>query len=232
MAKTMTQTLWRVAHMLAADMALNRVSKNLVRGASEYLLHYPEAALLEYAEHLESLGDLFAAGESGKLERVDFRRALQRVKSWPTEAQETRLLLEWVARLIAYYEQHPEEARDRSLLNFERLRSGRHLEGVVRECKKGTIWVQVASGQWGRGRRQGEEVGDRVRVEITQAHSPTDFRVKVERVIQRVARPEPAQEESSPVEDIPEPPDSDDEVSESAKDFMAFLQKKWSEEEE
>lgn len=223
---------WRTVHRLAAELALNRVSKNLVQDVVTYLRAYPETPLLDYAARLKQLseGGYFQAGKSGPYERVDLHNALKRV-SVPDEA-DPALQLSWVARLIEYYTQVKLRAAHISDLSLPEPRRGEHLDGMVREMSRSTMWVRVASGQWGRARRSRDvDVGDEVEVEVTRVRSPVDFDVNFVRVIRRATPVTPTVPESEPeplLIDVSE--ERDKEISEAADDFMAFLRQQWDKE--
>jgi hypothetical protein len=232
-----TKVKWRKVHPLAAELALNRVSKNLVQDVVTYLRAYPETPLLAYAKRLKQLSaeGYFQAGKSGPYERLDLYDALKRVKI-PDDA-DPALQLAWVARLIEYYTQHLHIAARASGLGLRKRRRGEQLSGTVREAFKSTAWVQVTSGQWGRARRRfNVEAGDEVTVQVTQARSRVDFDVDIVRVTKRrppqtlpeVCQPTPASEE--PFIEVSE--ERDEEISQAADDFMAFLQQKWESAEE
>lgn len=223
----MTDRMWTIAHTLAADMALNQVSKNLVRQAAEYLRQTPQASLTDYLDRLEQLGDYFTAGKGGQLERADLRRVLERVK-WPQDLQKTLVVLGWTARLVEYYTHHRQEALERCGLQFLQLRRGDHRDGIVRNRWQNTVWVAIAPAQWGRAsRRHNVEIGDEVQVAVTRVTNPTRFDVEIVSVKQRAA-PMPSRSEQPP--EPPAPPEPE-EVSDKAKDIFAAFQKIWAEQE-
>lgn len=231
----MTDQMWRVAHTLAADLALSQVSKNLVQQAAGYVRQAAQASLADYLDRLEQLGDYFAAGKGGPLERVDLRRVLQRVKKWPQNVGETLAILRWTARLVGYYECNRQDAAARCGLDFVSLRQGDHYSGVVRDRHQDTVWVVVAPGQWGRASyRYGVEIGDEVEVAVTRVtDSPVQFDVEIVSVKQRaVSVPEqrkvPA-EVVAPPESKGEEPDA---ISKRAAELLESFQKTWAEEEE
>lgn len=205
----MTERMWEIAHTLAADLALNRVSKNLVQQTAGYLRSRPAASLSDYLARLERLGDAFAGGKSGRLERADLRRALGRVE-WPEDARRV-LILGWIARLVDYYAEHQAEAAQESRIEFVNMYPGQSLEGTVRERdkKRKQMWVAVAPGQWGVAPfREDVDVGDKVQVLVRRVKSPVSFEVEVELTRDSY------------------------QVSAAAQSFYEFLQKKWAEQED
>jgi hypothetical protein len=224
----MTDQMWAITHRLAADLALNQVSKNLVQQAADHLRRMPQASLTDYLDRLERLGDYFSAGKSGQLERSDLRRVLERVE-WSRDAQKALAVLGWTARLVEYYTHRSQEAMEQCGLRFLLLRPGDHLDGVVRERRGGTVWVAVAPGQWGRAtRRHNVEIGDQVQVAVQRVTNPIQFDVEIVSVT-RPAASEPSQSERLP--EPPAPPISD-EVSDEAKEIYAFLQEHWGKQED
>ena len=234
----MTERMWKIAHALAADLALNRVSRNLVQQAAEYLRHNPQATLGDYLLRLERLGDTFAGGKSGRLERKDLRRALGRVR-WPGDMDKTLLTLGWIARLVDYYAQRPDEASRHSGLRLLKLRPGAKYEGMVRERRRDRVWVVLAPGQWGQALRKfGVEIGDRVSVVVRRAQSPVRFTVDIVEVVERVvpSRPRPAPSAAQPPT-TRRPTESkeevgEDRISQAARSFYEFLQERQAEREE
>jgi hypothetical protein len=228
----MTNKLWGLAHMLAADLALNRVSKNLVQDVITYVQHYPDTPVLEYAARLQQLSETghFQAGKSGPYEREDLYTALHRVKTWP-DAVHTRLLLAWVARLMDYYATAANlaEAIRRSRLPMHELAQGQPLTGKVRETDQRYVWVRVYSGQWGRAQRRGDvDIGDEVEVNVRRVTDKATFDVDIVAVTRRAPRPQPVTAPASTPAPAPEiPAERDEEIKEAAEDFMAFLRKKW-----
>jgi len=228
----MTNQMWVAAHTLAADLALNQVSKNLVQQAADYIQRNPQAILSEYLERLECLGDYFTAGKGGQLERMDLHRALDRVKKWPQDPQKTRMILGWMARLVEYYAHRPEEAMKRSEIHFLRLRPGEQLDGVVRERQKDIVWVTVGPGQRGHAARRFDvEIGDQVRVVVKSVANPIQFDVDIDSVTQRCT-PVVEQPRSSPQAQQPsQSPGVDDETSRRAEEILAGFRKIWAQEE-
>lgn len=227
----MTEKMWEIAHTLAADLALNRVSKNLVQQTAEYLRSQPKASLSDYLARLERLGDAFAGGKSGRLERADLRRALGRAK-WLKDTRSSTLILGWIARLVDYYAEHQAEAAPRSQLQFIELRQGQSLEGTVRERDKRQrqMWVAVAPGQWGAASfRDNVDVGDQVQVIVRRATSPVSFEVEVK--ISSPVRPAPPPKRSQSQVKPPTskskvaPPADSDRISAEAQSFYEFMQK-------
>lgn len=232
----MTERMWTNVHVLAADLALNQVSKNLVQQAADYIRYNPQASLTEYLDRLERLGDYFTAGKGGHLERADLRRALERVKEWPRDPRKTLLVLGWIARLIEYYTHRPEEAVKQSGISFLPLHPGAKLDGVVRDRDKDMVWVAVGSGQWGRAtRRFDAEIGDKVRASVQSVTSPIRFDVDIVAVTQRIApavsRRVPQPVSLSKPQEPPQPSEADGEVSDKAKDILAAFQKIWAQKE-
>ncbi len=232
----MTGALWRLAHMLAADLALNRVSKNLVQNILTYTQYHPGTSVVEYVARLQQLNETghFQAGKSGPYEREDLYNAVQRVQTWPDDEKETRLVLAWVTRLIDYYA----EATNRlAVIRLSQLRMldvqpGQHLSGKVRKADKNNVWVRVQSGQWGCAQRKGDiEIGDEVDVSVRRVTNPATFDVDIVAVTRRVPRRPPAS--PPPAQTRPDAeisPERDAEISAAANNFMAFLQKEWAKE--
>jgi len=218
----MNKDTWAMAHILAAELALNQVSKNLVQDLIEYLHTYPQATMAEYAERLVQLNirGYFLAGKSGEFERPDLGAALQRVPGWTSDTDRTCLILGWASRLIEYYAQNPPRAMKMSALEFVDVQQGMHFEGLVRDGDKDRVWVRIASGQWGRAARAKDvDLGDRVRVVVQSARSAIDFNVEIVEVLeyrQRSTKP-------SIPEEPPTAPELEEGVSDAAKAFMAFL---------
>ncbi len=226
----MTDRMWTIAHRLAADLALNRVSKNLVQQAADYLRRMPQASLADWLDRLEQLGDYFSAGKSGQLERSELHRVLERVK-WSRDSQKAMAVLGWTARLVEYYARRRQEAMERCGLRFLPLHRGDFLDGVVRERQRNrnAVWVAVAPGQWGKTRwRSDVEIGDRVRIEVQRVTSPIRFGIEIVSVA-RPAAPQPSRPKG-----VSEPPtpSASDEVSGKAKEVYAFLQNRWAKQEE
>jgi hypothetical protein len=230
----MTEQMWGIAHTLAADLALNRVSKNLVQQTAEYLRSRPEADLEDYLLRLERLGDAFAGGKSGQLERTDLRRALRRV-GWPRDDRAV-LTLGWVVRLIDYYARRPAEAADRSRLQFVNLHPGDSVKGTVRERsqQEKRMWIAVAPGQWGTaGFHPAVDVGDEVQVSVRRVVSPIDFEVNLtdapeQRRAQPVQAKSPAasgQRRTQP-SPPPESPAGEDRISQSAQSVLETIRRK------
>lgn len=232
----MDNALWRLAHMLAADLALNRVSKNLVQNFLAFLQRYPGAAPAEYAGRLQQLNAAghFDAGKSGPYEREDLCTALLRVETWP-DAARTRLALGWVTRLVDYYADpaNRDEAIRRSGLEMLALRPGERLPGKVRQADKKNVWVRVHSGQWGRAQCKGDiEIGAEVDVNVRRVTDPVTFDVDIVAVTRRIPRERELHEGIRSKPDVtPEldiSPERDAEIRAKADEFMALLQKKQS----
>lgn len=226
----MTGQMWEIAHALAADLALNRVSKNLVQQTADYLRNNPQATLSDYLLRLEQLGDAFAGGKSGQFERKDLRRVLERVVRWPRSVDKTLLTLGWIARLVEYYAQHPEEASQRSGLAFLPLRPGAQHEGIVRERQKEQVWIALAPGQWGSATRKFDaEIGDRVRANVLKVESPVRFTVDIVEVVERATPPPsrpprpPAQQPAPRQPTESEEAAREDRISQAARSFYESM---------
>jgi hypothetical protein len=131
----MTREQWTIAHILASNLALLNVSKNLVLGLQEYLARHPEATPDDYLERLVQLGDAFAGGEDELRQRRELSRIVRRAARSAPDA-EWLPVLSWAARLMVAY--RPEE-RGRPTQEQEReikARIQRELEQALEQLEE------------------------------------------------------------------------------------------------
>ncbi|HEY75742.1 MAG TPA: hypothetical protein G4O00_06125 [Thermoflexia bacterium] len=97
---------WQVIHLLAGELARNRVSKNLVSQLHRYLLFDPGASPTEYLRRMVALKDALAGGKDEPRQREALAAIVGHFERTVSGLNWLQVLA-WVARLMVAY--RPEE---------------------------------------------------------------------------------------------------------------------------
>lgn len=111
MTDQMNKRLWRTAYQLAAELAQRNFDDNILKAAGSYLRQNPDGDLLDWAERLAQLGEIFRSSNQTTTHRQEFWAACHRLKSKPRNREEWIRVLFWAARLHRYFVENRQSAR-------------------------------------------------------------------------------------------------------------------------
>ncbi|MEM7345132.1 MAG: hypothetical protein AAF485_12880 [Chloroflexota bacterium] len=128
---------WMLIHLLAANLANKRVSKNMVLGLRDYMIAHSSQSPEPYLQGLASLGDTFAGGKDEQRQRETFGLIIRRITNG-VEIDDWSLTLSWVARMIVAYRPEPRHGVGREKEVEIQKRIGQQLDETLKQIEAGT----------------------------------------------------------------------------------------------